>query len=306
MRHRIMSSSEGDERYSSTSSNNDCSLEMSLDEQMTALQEKLQRTTKFIQEIQNLSPACEESNDSAKEKQVFNRRILQVSAELQDARDVVYALCRPPRLSQRQFELVTSEDTLEDPANDPSVRFFGIDWQQLFAKCFSLSFNVQILKGQVVEGGELDLVLLSTILKAMASVETDILSHGEAVTHGRLSKSQQEIIQREQVRLSAIGSSNSHSSNGCKNLKSRSFRDVGGQRKQRQLSKYKKNKTTDLNKLTSSLSMSESMSQPLVTAAAATDHSDEWEEVLKSSSSTTPKRKSSFIQNVSSIFKNIR
>ena len=34
--------------------------------------------------------------------QVFMRRILQVSAELRDARDLFHAVVRPPRLSARQ------------------------------------------------------------------------------------------------------------------------------------------------------------------------------------------------------------
>ena len=38
--------------------------------------------------------------------QVFMRRILQVSAELRDARDLFHAVVRPPRLSARQARLI--------------------------------------------------------------------------------------------------------------------------------------------------------------------------------------------------------
>ena len=45
---------------------------MTPEEQLQMLQEKLRRTTKFLHEIQTLSPACEEATDS-KEKQVRKR-----------------------------------------------------------------------------------------------------------------------------------------------------------------------------------------------------------------------------------------
>ena len=40
-----------------------------------------------------------------------------------------------------------------------------------------------------------DLVLLSSMLKDISRVEADVVSHGEAVLNGRLSKSQQRLIQ---------------------------------------------------------------------------------------------------------------
>ena len=51
-----------------------------------------------------------------------------------------------------QFDLVVHDPELDpesDPALDPSVRFFGVDWQQIFARCFSLSINFRIFRGQV-------------------------------------------------------------------------------------------------------------------------------------------------------------
>ena len=41
----------------------------------------------------------------------------------------------------------------------------------------------------------MDLVLLSSMLKDLSRVEADVVSHGEAVLNGRLSKSQQRLIQ---------------------------------------------------------------------------------------------------------------
>ena len=233
---------------------------------------------------------------------------MQVGAELQDCRDVVHAIIRPPRLSQRQFDLVTStsatETIFDDPSHDPSVRFFGLDWQQLFGRCFSLSLNINIFRTQVIDPDlAIDLLLLNSILKDLARIEVDVTSHGEAVLNGRLSKSQQLIIQQEQTRLNSL----TPAMTNCKVSKSRSFRDTNGNRRsQRQLSRYRKTRTTDLNKLSMGMAKSEE------------EVSKEWKEVLDESaalenklaaaegSTGEPRRKTSFIQNVSNIFKNIR
>ena len=170
----------------------------------------------------------------------------------------------------------------------------------------------------------IDLVLLNSILKDLASIEVDVTSHGEAVLHGRLSKSQQQLIKQEQSRLNSLVPPPQP-----KVSKSRSFRDSstsGSQRRHRQISKYKKNKTTDLHKLqdqqeqqqqgttcnannNSSCSRSQSTTvfdnnneKALSTAGPA---EDEWQAAMRQQQSSA-RRKSSFIQNVSSIFKNIR
>jgi hypothetical protein len=264
-------------------------------------------------------------------RQVFVRRILQVCAELQDAREVLLTACAP-RLTARQLELTTQVDesdaddsaTFSDPSLDPSVRFFGLDWHQLFSRCHSLSVNVRVLASQLVRlagsdaGAGVDLVLLNAVLRDLWRVEVDVTSHGEAVLHGRLSKSQQLLIRQEQNRLSQVGQQQQQ-----KVAKSRSFRDTTGEKKAKagkQFYRYKKNKTTDFSKLSVS-SVAPSLSA--ASSACASGNiggsysrlldSDpqalqartvaEWHEVM---AKETGKRKNSFIHNVSSLFKNIR
>ena len=277
------------------------------------------------------------------------RRILQVSTELQDAKDTLILICRPPRLSPRQLELLTSTAAGEaaevDPSIDPSVRFFGLDWQTIFGKCFSLTLNLAIFRQQVLgSDSPLDLVLLNTLLKDINRIEVDVTSHGEAVLNGRLSKSQQLLIHKEQSKFSslavpapysAVGGNNTSLSapnGGSKLAKSKSFRETGhgaAAKKARQPVRYKKNKTTDFNKLTTSSTVSGGLSahahaahngssmsrgsSGLLAANCDAESRDkaslasEWEEVMKESTAlVSPKRKTSFIQNVSSLFKNIR
>ena len=57
---------------------------------------------------------------------------------------------------------------------DPSIRFFGIEWDRVFGKCFSLSLNVKIFGQQIMNskkdvfctsvGSSIDLILVSSIL----------------------------------------------------------------------------------------------------------------------------------------------
>jgi hypothetical protein len=110
-------------------------------------------------------------------------------------------------------------------------------------------------------------------LKDFSTLEADVTSHGEAVLQGRLSKSQQRLIRREQLKNCAPLSHTTNTNNDFKrkksgivrktsnakatNLqKSKSFRRVGptplataGRKQSVPLYKYRKNKTTHFDKL---------------------------------------------------------
>ena len=300
----------------------------------------------MLKEIQALTPACEEVQqgdvkekqvrrnlcnleaesfsqsfrNSKKISQVFVRRILQVGSELQDARDVLQDLCRPPTLTPRQFEFVfattgrgsDSDDDEDndgggcDPYLDPSVRFFGLDWQQLFGRCLSLSLNLRLLGQQLSTPGlEVDLMLLSGIRRDLARVEVDVTSHGEAVLHGRLSKSQQMLILQEQSRVALL--TPTAQAPKPKVSKSRSFRDSS---RQRQATRYRKARTTDLNKLSAQLDASgrsqEEIRGEWREVMDQTRREEEQEKQQQGSGSGPGSRKSSFMQNVSSLLKHIR
>lgn len=58
---------------SSSNSHNTAHVEVAMDDHLFRLQEKLHRTTKILQEIQKLTPVCEEARpEDVKEKQVSN------------------------------------------------------------------------------------------------------------------------------------------------------------------------------------------------------------------------------------------
>merc|ERR1711874_734637 len=92
---------------------------------------------------------------------------------------------------------------------------------------------------------EIDILLINRMLRDLAAIEADVLSHSEAVLRGRLSKSQRQLIFDEQNKYAPLTTSTAIS-------KSKSFRD--SKKGSRPMIKYRKNKTTNLDKLTSSMS----------------------------------------------------
>jgi len=225
---------------------------------------------------------------------------------------------------------------------DPSVRFFGIDWGSIFGKCFSLSLNTNIFGDQILTASQIqqrsregsrkykgcDLVLVNRILRDLASLEADVTSHAEAVLQGRLSKSQRKLIQREQLKHAEATeftvnqwSSKSH---GIVS-KSLSFRDpmLSGHAtpnsKPKHGVKYSKNKTTNFDKLILPLESPKQKCKESVTEEnfqSEVHHKKVVDSINKQLNNVTPdsgnhsglqrKNKSSFIQSVSGILRNIR
>jgi hypothetical protein len=153
---------------------------------------------------------------------------------------------------------------------DPSVRFFGIDWEAVFGRCFSLSLNAKIFCDKIIDlpvvsahGGELhqeslDLVLINRILRDLTLLEADVTSHAEAVLQGRLSRLNQMMIQKEQLKYASSpieAPTTEHKTKLTKKVsRAQSFRDaikntVAGSPKTRHTARYRRNKTTHLDKL---------------------------------------------------------
>ena len=284
-----------------------------------------------------------------------------MGTEIQDARDNLTSICKQ-YLPVRQWRLLFDDDG-EIRGNDfesfgrlggfdldPSVQFFGMDWDRIFGRCFNLNLNVQVLERTLANGGgsevELDLVLISRMLKDFAAVEADVTSHAEAVLRGRLSKSQQKLIFREQMKYEHQTRHDLLPKRKVTISKSRSFREprpaaaipevksnISSGPSGKPL-RYKKTKTTNLDRLTASFSAHslKSATKPVTsnededvievvqcsqepiqttvtmktsasmesTPGAATTATSSTTATTSTSSST------SFLQNVSFLFKNIR
>ena len=123
--------------------------------------------------------------------------------------------------SWKVFTYISVQDGDEDHVNscltgfdmDPSVQFLGIDWERVSGRCFSLSMHANILESILLDDSKVEidnLVLINKMLRDLAAIEADVLSHSEAVLRGRLSKSQRQLILDQQVKYASISSSLNH------------------------------------------------------------------------------------------------
>merc|ERR1712154_134932 len=105
------------------------------------VEEKLGRTTKYMEHVRDIG------NTSKEEELILvKRRLLQIVTELEDIKEDLVYLVRD-QLSPRQLALpleTNDEDQAVD--TDPSVQFFGVEWNSVFARCFSLGLNIRIFK----------------------------------------------------------------------------------------------------------------------------------------------------------------
>jgi len=194
------------------------------------VEEKLGRTTTYMQEVRKLG-------SSMKKEEVLlgKRRVMQIIAELEDIRDILVDSVKDS-LSPRQLSVLDCEE--ESSETDPSVQFFGVEWDAVFAKCFSLGFNIRIFK-QRLECGMVDSINLASILADLSMVEKQMEQHSIALLSGRLSSEQLQQQHQQQVRVWKLGQvARSNHMLGTQEEKVK----VG----QKNLVKYRKNKTENL------------------------------------------------------------
>merc|ERR1712013_946588 len=193
------------------------------------VEEKLGRTTRYMQEVRNIG-------SSMKKEEILlgKRRVMHIIAELEDIRDILVD-CVKDSLSPRQLSVLDYEE--EDSETDPSVQFFGVEWDSVFAKCFSLGLNIRIFK-QRLECGIVDSINLASILTDLSMVEKQMEQHSIALLSGRLS-SEQLAQQLQQVKVWKVGQvARSNNMLGTQEEKVKEG--------QKNFVKYRKNKTENL------------------------------------------------------------
>jgi hypothetical protein len=137
---------------------------------------KLGRATNYLHDIKGLGLEPAEGEERA----VFRRRVGQVTAELEDVRDLLTASARAV-LSQRQLEVLEPEGEEEaDLLVDPSVQFLGLEWEAIFGKCFNLGLNIRIYR-QRLESGMVDTLTLALVLRELQRVMAEVALHARVV-----------------------------------------------------------------------------------------------------------------------------
>jgi len=199
--------------------------------EVQGLEERLGRTTRYMEEVKRIGTSMKKEDIS-----LVKRRVMQIIAELEDIRDILLDSVKGS-LSPRQLSVLDNEE--EDLETDPSVQFFGVEWDSVFAKCFGLGLNIRIFK-QRLEGGMVDSINLASILTDLKMVEKQMEQHSIALISGRLSSDQ--LAQQLQHQLLVCQAGQVARSNN--NIEKEGGR--GSKEGRKNIVKYKKNKTENL------------------------------------------------------------
>ena len=115
------------------------------------------------------------------ERSLFRRRVVQVTSELEDVRDLLTASARAV-LSSRQLEVLEPQVGEEEEVVvvDPSIQFLGLEWEAIFGKCFNLGINIRIYR-QRLGAGSVDTLTLALVLRDLQRVVAEVEHHSRAV-----------------------------------------------------------------------------------------------------------------------------
>jgi len=145
---------------------------------METIEEKLGRATNYLHDIKGLGLKPKEGE----ERSLFRRRVVQVTSELEDVRDLLTASARAV-LSSRQLEVLepqVGEEEEEVVVVDPSIQFLGLEWEAIFGKCFNLGINIRIYR-QRLGAGSVDTLTLALVLRDLQRVVAEVEHHSRAV-----------------------------------------------------------------------------------------------------------------------------
>jgi len=144
---------------------------------METIEEKLGRATNYLHDIKGLGLKPSEGE----ERSLFRRRVVQVTSELEDVRDLLTASARAV-LSERQLEVLEpqGEEEEQEVVVDPSIQFLGLEWEGIFGKCFNLGINIRIYR-QRLEAGSVDTLTLALVLRDLQRVVAEVEHHSRAV-----------------------------------------------------------------------------------------------------------------------------
>merc|ERR1712037_359183 len=142
---------------------------------METIEEKLGRASNYLHDIKGLGLKPSEGE----ERSLFRRRVVQVTSELEDVRDLLTASARAV-LSERQLEVLEPHGEEVEVVVDPSIQFLGLEWEAIFGKCFNLGINIRIYR-QRLGAGSVDTLTLALVLRDLQRVVAEVEHHSRAV-----------------------------------------------------------------------------------------------------------------------------
>lgn len=149
---------------------------------MEDVEEILRKMTRHLRELKEMGNDQGDDMDSKTKLKVM-RRSVQVAAGVEDIRDSLQQAV-VKRLSERQMEMMEF-----DGEKGRKEQFLQMEWPDIFSKCFKMSLNVRIFKQKFMDFTEdVDLILLSTILADLWSLEIQVVQLRDPITLKSISR----------------------------------------------------------------------------------------------------------------------
>ena len=155
-----------------------------------AVEDKIGRVTRHMREVREMA-----DTHRAEEVSLRGRRMVQIITELEDIRDDLVKMVTG-KLSARQMEFLEATESEEESELDPSVQFFGVEWDSVFARCFNLGLNIRIFKARLAADC-VDLAGLAVAVAEVRGVRRLMEAHRAALHTGALSGEQRASMRRQ-------------------------------------------------------------------------------------------------------------
>ena len=163
-----------------------------------AVEDKIGRVTRHMREVREMA-----DTHRAEEVSLRGRRMVQIITELEDIRDDLVKMVTG-KLSARQMEFLEATESEEESDLDPSVQFFGVEWDSVFARCFNLGLNIRIFKARLAADC-VDLAGLAVAVAEVRGVRRLMEAHRAALHTGALSGEQRASMRRQQEAVARAG-----------------------------------------------------------------------------------------------------
>merc|ERR550517_784247 len=182
------------------------------------VEDKLGRTTRYMEQVRDIGTTNKDA-----ELTLVRRRLLQIVSELEDIKEELVYLVRD-QLSPRQLDLLLDTNDDQTVDTDPSIQFFGVEWNSVFARCFGLCLNMRIFK-QRQRDGFVDVTGLACLLSDLAWVRRQMELHSVALTSGVTSQAylarqlqlQLQVTQAGQVKRKSVKYERKHKTENLNN-----------------------------------------------------------------------------------------
>merc|ERR550517_744360 len=182
------------------------------------VEDKLGRTTRYMEQVRDIGTTNKDA-----ELTLVRRRLLQIVSELEDIKEELVYLVRD-QLSPRQLDLLLDTNDDQTVDTDPSIQFFGVEWNSVFARCFGLGLNMRIFK-QRQRDGFVDVTGLACLLSDLSWVRRQMELHSVAFSSGVTSQAylarqlqlQLQVTQAGQVKSKTVKYERKHKTENLNN-----------------------------------------------------------------------------------------